>query len=104
MRRGRVAGEGESGATTPPSPAGCDLRWTEEVGVCLESDICEERFLELMKLLTKLPRRRAGGGKWGGVQVRVWEGGVKVKGEKAQMHRWVVWSKRRRNQNKQKGN
>lgn len=31
-----------------------------EVGVCLDSDICEERLLELKRPLTKLPRRRAG--------------------------------------------
>lgn len=54
----RITGGDESGATLPPS--GWDLHWTEEVGVCLESDSWEERFLELMKLLTKLPRRRAG--------------------------------------------
>lgn len=29
------------------------------MGVCLESDICEERLLELKIPLTKLPRRRA---------------------------------------------
>lgn len=52
-------GGGESGAPLP-SP-GWNLHWTEEVGVCLESDICEERCLELTKLLTKLPRRRAEG-------------------------------------------
>lgn len=38
-----------------------DLLWTEEVGVCLESDICEERLLELKRPLTNPPRRRAVG-------------------------------------------
>lgn len=63
-----IAGGDESGTTLPP--LGWDLHWTEEVGVCLESDICEERFLELIKLLTKLPRRRADGDSHG----RAWVG------------------------------
>lgn len=48
---------GEQNRASPPLRR--DLLWTEEVGVCLESDICEERLLELKIPLTKLPRRRA---------------------------------------------
>lgn len=41
-------------------PLSGNLLWTVEVGVCLDSDICEERLLELKRPLTKLPRWRAG--------------------------------------------
>ena len=47
-----------------------DLLCTDEVGVCRESDICEERLLELKIPLTKLPRRRA-------VKCVCWVGDVK---------------------------
>ena len=41
------------------------------MGVCLESDICEERLLEL-KMLTKLPIRRADRGCMNDGSVVVW--------------------------------
>ena len=44
-----------------PLPLRRDLLCTEEVGLCLGSDIWEERPLEPNKLPTKPPKRRAGG-------------------------------------------
>lgn len=44
-----------------PLPLRRDLLCTEEVGLCLGSDIWEERPLEPNKPPTKLPKRRAGG-------------------------------------------
>lgn len=43
------------------APLRRNLLWTEEVGVCRDSDTCEERLLELKMPLTKLPRRTAVG-------------------------------------------